>query len=100
MRRSLSMVRMFSAFIAVTVTLSLAHPPPAAQGATKCTSDTKCAVHKKQPATKGRSEYSATERAKMMERARKICRSHEGAPSTVYRIDYKRQLVYCTPAFF
>lgn len=46
---------------------------------------------------KGRDEYSASEREKMMERAREICRTQFGAPSRVYKIDYKKNRVWCVP---
>lgn len=46
---------------------------------------------------KGRNEYTAEQRQKMMERAREICRKEHGAPSRVYRIDYKKNQVWCVP---
>lgn len=46
---------------------------------------------------KGRNEYTAAQREKMMERAREICRTQFGAPSRVYRIDYKKNQVWCVP---
>jgi hypothetical protein len=52
------------------------------------------------PATsnhKGRDEYTTAQRDKMMERAREICRKNYGAPSRVYRIDYKKNMVWCEP---
>jgi hypothetical protein len=50
---------------------------------------------KKKPSNKGRDDYTKEERAKMMTRARQVCRKNFGAPSTVYRIDYKSLRVYC-----
>lgn len=52
------------------------------------------------PATgnhKGRDEYTAAQREKYMEEARQLCRTKYGAPSRVYRIDYKKNLIWCEP---
>ena len=46
---------------------------------------------------KGRDEYTSAQREKLMERAREICRENYGAPSRVYRFDYKRNTVWCEP---
>lgn len=46
---------------------------------------------------KGRGEYTAAERARILENARDVCKKSYGAPSTVYSIDYKRRLVTCVP---
>ncbi|MCX7348455.1 MAG: hypothetical protein NTZ54_02695 [Alphaproteobacteria bacterium] len=46
---------------------------------------------------KGRDQYTPEQREKMMARAREICRKNYGAPSRVYRIDYKRNTVWCEP---
>lgn len=46
---------------------------------------------------KGRDEYTAAQREKMMERARELCRKDFGAPSRVYKIDYKKNQVWCVP---
>ena len=46
---------------------------------------------------KGRDEYTAEQREKYMESARKLCKAKYGAPSRVYRIDYKRNEVWCEP---
>lgn len=46
---------------------------------------------------KGRSEYTAAQRDKFMEQARQLCKRKYGAPSRVYSIDYKKNLVYCEP---
>lgn len=76
-----------------------------ATAASKC-SGSKCAsqkaastTHKKAaPAThKGVNDYTPEQRAKIMERAREVCRQHHGSPSRVYRVDYKRMRVWCLP---
>jgi len=46
---------------------------------------------------KGRDAYTPQQREKMMERAREICRKNYGAPSRVYRIDYKKNMIWCEP---
>jgi hypothetical protein len=46
---------------------------------------------------KGRSGYSAEERKRIMENARKVCREKTGASATVYRIDYQKMRVWCMP---
>lgn len=46
---------------------------------------------------KGRDDYTTAQRAKILEAARALCRRSYGAPSTVYRIDYKRATVWCDP---
>lgn len=46
---------------------------------------------------KGRDQYTAAERDKILEAARSLCRRAYGAPSTVYRVDYKRATVWCNP---
>lgn len=54
----------------------------------------KCPQTKKP--TKSRSDYTAEERAKHLEEARKICKAKFGAPSRVHHMDYKKGMVYCT----
>ncbi|MCA3560614.1 MAG: hypothetical protein IOC82_06240 [Aestuariivirga sp.] len=49
---------------------------------------------------KGRDDYSAADRQKMMERAQQLCSKEFGRPSRVYRIDYKQGRVWCTPASY
>ena len=52
------------------------------------------------PATsnhKGRDDYTPAQREKFMERARAVCRKNHGAPSRVYRVDFKRMEVWCEP---
>ena len=46
---------------------------------------------------KPRNQYTETEREKIMERAREICRKDFGAPSRVYRIDYATSRIWCEP---
>jgi hypothetical protein len=46
---------------------------------------------------KSRDDYSAAERAKIMDYARKLCRKKYGASSTVYRLDYRMKRVTCAP---
>ena len=69
---------------------------PSAEATEKKTEKKK--PEKKKAKKKGRNDYTAEERKKIMERARKVCRDSQGAPSRVYRIDYQKQVVYCTPA--
>jgi hypothetical protein len=51
---------------------------------------------KKKNGLKNRSEYTAEQRAKIFETARKICRKKYGAPANVQRIDYGANKVWCT----
>ena len=44
---------------------------------------------------KSRNEYTAEQRAKILENARAVCRASFGASSTVYRLDYKKWQVTC-----
>ena len=46
---------------------------------------------------KGRDVYTPAQREKYMEDARQVCREKFGAPSRVYRIDYKKNLIWCEP---
>ena len=46
---------------------------------------------------KSKSDYTAEERAKIMDYARKLCRKKYGAGSTVYRLDYRMKRVTCVP---
>jgi hypothetical protein len=46
--------------------------------------------------THKRSDFTAEQRAKLMEEARKICKKRFGAPSRVYKIDYVQWRVVCT----
>ena len=55
----------------------------------------KCPVQKKK-ITHKRSDFTAEQRAKLMEEARKICKKRFGAPSRVYKIDYVKWRVVCT----
>lgn len=42
-----------------------------------------------------RSDFTAAQRAKMMEEARKICKRAYGSSSTVYKLDYYKWRVTC-----
>jgi hypothetical protein len=42
-----------------------------------------------------RSEFTAAQRAKFMDEARKICKKAYGASSTVYKLDYYKWRVIC-----
>lgn len=42
-----------------------------------------------------RSDFTAAQRAKMMEEARKICKKAYGSSSTVYKLDYYKWRVTC-----
>ena len=46
---------------------------------------------------KGRDAYTPAQREKFMAEARELCRKKYGAPSRVYRIDYKKNMVWCEP---
>lgn len=66
------------------------------------TGNSSAITHKKtQPPSKGnhksREDYTAAQREKIMENARKLCKAKFGAPSRVHRIDYKRNEVWCEP---
>lgn len=80
-------------FSLVTVGAALA---PSAEAQTQKKAEKK-KPEKKKAKKKGRNDYTAEERKKIMERAREVCRNYEGAPSKVYRIDYQKMVVYCTP---
>jgi hypothetical protein len=54
----------------------------------------KCPVQKKKIARK-RADFTAAQREKLMEDARKICKKRFGAPTRVYRIDYVKWQVTC-----
>lgn len=53
----------------------------------------KCLVQKKH--SHKRSDFTAEQRAKMMEEARGICKKKFGAASTVYKLDYYKWMVIC-----
>ena len=89
----LSLLAVALAFSAVTLEAAFA---PSAEAQTHKQAEKK-KPEKKKAKKKGRNDYTAEERKKIMERARKVCRDNEGAPSRVYRIDYQKQLVYCMP---
>ena len=46
---------------------------------------------------KGRDGYTAEERKRILENARRVCREKSGASSTVCSIDYKKMRVLCMP---
>lgn len=46
---------------------------------------------------KGRDAYTPAQREKFMKDARRLCREKYGAPARVYRIDYKKNMVWCEP---
>lgn len=88
----LSLLALALGFSLVTVAPGFA---PSAEATEKKTEKKK---PEKKAKKKGRNDYTAEERKKIMERARKVCRDSQGAPSRVYRIDYQKMVVYCTPA--
>ena len=90
----LSLFALALAFSAVTLGAAFAC---FAEAQTQKKAEKKKKPEKVKAKKKGRNDYTAEERKKIMERARKVCRDNQGAPSRVYRIDYQRQLVYCTP---
>lgn len=60
-----------------------------AQGAANLDAATKKKISHK------RSEFTAAQREKLMEAARKICKKRHGAMATVYRLDYYKWTVWC-----
>jgi hypothetical protein len=83
------MIRLVLLALALVIAAPTFTPPPA-EAQTQ-----KKAEKKKSKVKKGRNDYTAEERAKIMEHARQVCRKSQGAPSTVYRIDYRKMVVYC-----
>jgi len=53
------------------------------------------AATKKKKKSYKRSDFTAEQREKLMEEARKICRKRYGSAAQVYRIDYARWMVIC-----
>lgn len=53
----------------------------------------KCPTQKK--ITRSRTDFTAAQRAKMMEEARQICKKKYGSASTVYKLDYFKWRVIC-----
>lgn len=111
------MKRLMMILVAMGFGFSLASP--VSQAASKCTG-ANCGTKAKQEATpgslpkgapnkvikkkvrtapaiqgKGHDGYTAEERAKILESARQVCKKNYGAPSTVYRVDYKKLRVTC-----
>lgn len=66
-----------------------------AAGSCPNSKSSKCPVQKKK-ITHKHSDFTAAQREKMMEEARKICKKRFGAPSRVYKIDYVKWRVICT----
>lgn len=71
-------------FLAVSLLLALSLGTSGPDAATK-----KKITHK-------RSDFTAEQREKMMEEARKICKKRYGSSSRVYKIDYYKWIVICT----
>ena len=55
------------------------------------------ATKKKKGGLKNRSAYTAEQRQKILDEARKGCRRKFGAPASVYRIDYATNKIWCRP---
>ncbi len=72
-----------------------ATPPAWAVGYCPKQKNGKCPTPKK--ISKSRSDFTPEQREKLMEDARKICREKYGASSMVYRMDYRKWTVICTP---
>jgi ribosomal protein L20 len=53
----------------------------------------KCPTQKK--ITRKRSDYSAEQRAKMLEEARKVCVKRYGAGARVHKLDYAKWMIIC-----
>lgn len=74
--------------------LPLAMPEhPAAAGCCPGSKGGKCPSPRK--ISHKRSEFTAAQRAKMMDEARKICKKAYGSSSTVYKLDYYKWKVIC-----
>ena len=43
-----------------------------------------------------RADFTAEQRAALLEKARELCKKRYGATSTVYRLDYYKWMVICT----
>jgi hypothetical protein len=50
----------------------------------------------KRTISKNRSDFSESQREKLMESARAICKKRYGSTSRVYKLDYKKWTVICT----
>lgn len=57
--------------------------------------DNAIAATKKKKISRKRSDYTAEQREKFMEQARKTCKKRYGAGATVYRLDYYKWTVWC-----
>lgn len=58
----------------------------------------KCPSPKKKKVTRSRDDFTADQRERLMEEARKICIKRYGAGSRVWKLDYKAWRVTCTEA--
>ncbi len=58
-----------------------------------------CGISGAEAASKAKSkrwrDYNKEQRAEIMKRAREVCKKKYGAPSTVYKIDYYREKIWC-----
>ena len=90
------MRKMSLCLLTFLLVLALGGPSHEALAGGSCPSSKngKCPVQKK--ITHKRPDFTAAQREKMMEEARKICKKKYGAPSRVHHIDYYRWRVYCT----
>ena len=70
-------------------------PPAEASGYCPGQKSGKCPQKKKTPG-KSRDDFTAAQREKLMERARDICKKRYGSTSRVYKIDYRKWMVFCT----
>jgi hypothetical protein len=89
MLRKISICLFLSIFV-----LPVAMPNHIAMAGNCPTSKTgKCPVQKK--ISHKRSDFTAEQRAKLMDEARRICKKKFGASSTVYKLDYYKWRVIC-----
>jgi hypothetical protein len=90
------MRKMSLCLLAFLFVLALGGPSHEALAGGGCPSSKngKCPVQKK--ISHKRTDFTAAQRARMMEEARKICKKKYGAPSKVHHIDYIKWSVYCT----
>ena len=79
--------------LAVAIT-AMAAVPVDASGSCPSQKNGKCPQTKK--TTHSSSQYTAAQKAKMMDEARAICRKRYGAASHVYQLDYYHWKVWCT----
>ena len=79
---------------AVPLTLLAAPLPAEASGYCPSQKNGKCPQPRK--ISKSRDSFTAGQREKLLEQARKICVKKYGATSGVYKFDYKTWTVICT----